>query len=38
MTVAALGGNIHGLLGLSALDGRRFAIDGISDRILIEPP
>ena len=38
MTVAALGGNIHGLLGLSALDGRRFVIDGAADRILIEPP
>ena len=37
MTVASLGGNIHGLLGLSALDGRRFVIDGATDSILIEP-
>ncbi len=36
-TVAALGGDIHGLLGLSALDGRRFAIDGLRRAVLIEP-
>lgn len=37
-TVAALGGNIQGLLGLSAFEGRRWAIDGARDRILIEAP
>lgn len=36
-TVAALGGDIHGLLGLSALEGRRFVVDGAAGALLIEP-
>ncbi len=36
-TVAALGGNIHGLLGLSALEGRRWVVDGAAQAIRIEP-
>ncbi len=35
-TVAALGGNLHGLLGLSSLRGRRFVIDGEAHAILLE--
>jgi hypothetical protein len=35
-TVQALGGNIHGLLGLSALDDRRFVIDGAKQEMLLE--
>lgn len=35
-TVKGLGGNIHGLLGLSALEDRRFVIDGAKQRMLLE--
>lgn len=35
-TVAALGGNIHGLLGLSAFEDRRYVIDGAAHRVLVE--
>jgi hypothetical protein len=37
-TIAALGGNIQGLMGLSAFEDRRWAIDGARHHILIEPP
>jgi hypothetical protein len=36
-TVAALGGNIHGLLGLSALRGRAIAVDGAAEQVRLGP-
>jgi hypothetical protein len=36
-TVAALGGNIHGLLGLSAFRGRALLFDGAAHRVLLGP-
>jgi hypothetical protein len=37
-TVKILGGNIHGLLGLSALVGRSIVFDGAALKLRLEPP
>lgn len=37
-TVKTLGGNIHGLLGLSALVGRSIIFDGAASKLRLEPP
>ena len=36
-TVASLGGNIHGLLGLSALRGRALVVDGAAGQARVGP-
>ena len=36
-TVAALGGNIHGLLGLSAFGGRALLFDGAANAVRLGP-
>ena len=37
-TVKILGGNIHGLLGLSSLVGRSIIFDGAASKLRLEPP
>lgn len=37
-TVAALGGNIHGLLGLSSFQERDMLIDGVAREVRLAPP